>query len=171
VKRARNYLVLGAALVLLATTVSTKAAEVRLWMDQFKTDYAPLERTSDKLIQYQTPASAGVVNSAGDRTGWQGWAPVNLPVGSAIGSVVYYHVGSTNIGHATVCNFWRVKFGKNPESLAAGHSTAAVPETVSLTMASEDKLIVKSGYRYYVSIFIGATTAMKGVKIIYYPGL
>lgn len=168
-KRSTKSLMVGWVAVVLAVSAwPARAAELKIWMDEFKANYTPLVGSNSTLIAYQSPASAGVMQNGNEKIAWQAWAPVNLPVGAFISKVVYYHGGSLGGGRITQCQLWRIRLGGTPENLGSVVSSSESPAIPQLQLTtSEDKLLIAKGYRYYVTVYADVSTAVRGVKITY----
>lgn len=165
-KRAWASLAIGLAFLgLLGAPVTAGAGDLKIWMDAFKSDYLPLTGETTTLLVFQSPASVGLTPSA-SKTNWWGWAPVNLPVGTVITNVVYYHGGS-NMGNFTGCRLLRVRLGRDAELVASAFSQASPSATITLLAGNPDKLVIMKGYRYFVQVFTEVSTSVRGVRIFY----
>lgn len=167
-KKSSTCLGIGAVLfILLVSPVPAKAGNLKIWMDQFTADWQPMNGTSTTRTVVQNPGE--LMNSATDpsATTLYYWAPVNLPVGTVIKSVVYYHGGSPAGGKYTSCFLFKNKFGKSGTLMALGSSMAETPATVTLTGLTEANSTIAAGSRYFVKIILNEGTMIRGVQLFY----
>lgn len=167
-KRSTRRLVVGWVAVVLAVSAwPARATDLKIWMDEFKPYVLPVNGQSATATSYQSPISIQVVEWPSDSDSTYVWAPVNLPVGTVIKSVVYYHGGSIR-GNYTYCDLLSVKFGKDGTVYSRGQSKAVSETAVPLVpYDAGTSLVIREGFRYMVRVQVLEGTTVRGVKITY----
>lgn len=165
-KTSSVFMTLGVAAVLVVwAPFSTRAGELKLWMDAFKKDMLPHNGTSKTATFYQNPAYFGIIEWApSEDTSW-GWVPLKLPVGTVVKSIAYYHGDS--LGNYTYCDLVRVKHGKEPHVIAQGTSKASSAATITLSLLGVDSIVIQPNYRYYIRVQVATGTHVNGVRVLY----
>jgi hypothetical protein len=139
-----------------------EAGQLQIWPDQLKPLYGTLAENAAPSL-FLDPTSVKISTFLSNY--WVGWAPVNLPVGTVIKSMVYYH--DSESGDLTSCLFYRIKMGKEAVLIAASYSFAAEPTTEPMNALDPALLTIRPGYRYFIHASIRETGVFKGMKINY----
>jgi hypothetical protein len=151
-------LVLGAAMLALLATGTAEARTKRIWPDQLQ----PMKPGET----YWVMPTLAMSSSAG-----QGfWAPVSLPAGSRITSIVYYHANfdGVSLGDTSEVTLYRTKMGVEPENLGEGSCGPLSSGTlVPVTISSFTDPVIRAGYRYFLLAIPSANAGFGGIEIHY----
>jgi hypothetical protein len=164
-KRTLASLSVLASIVLLCGPVTAKAEDLKIWPDSLRADGLPVNGETATVLASHSPDKIFVYSAADPKTTWYGWAPVNLPVGTVIKNVIYYHGGGT--GGFSSCMLTRAKAGTTPVSVASGSSNSSDAEQVTLVINKPNMMKIKAGYTYFVRVFVAEGVSVRGVKVIY----
>ena len=160
-----NRLILGILGLLVAAPLATQAASLKIWADQFKPTRLPYSGVSLTQFVGQTPGEFDFSNGSLSDVS-KSWAPVNLPVGTVIKKIIYYHGGSEH-GNLAACFFFRIQMGDIPDQLALALSNSAQPTPLLLSAMSLSAATIQPGFRYYIQVNQAEDTSFRGVKIFY----
>ena len=148
--------VLLALLFISTVPYAAEAASVKIYPHQFKPK-APADTHNRQSPSY-------LLGSGGTATYY---AVVSLPVGKRVRKLILYHSSNSPV-NVTSCELYRVRLGEREQSLG----TLGVFEDTDLDVVARSTTDisprkVKSGYIYYVELWVANGNRVHGVTVKY----
>ncbi len=154
----RFILLFMSAALILVLPIAASAKVLTIWPDQ-------LRKWEDDDQVRQTNAYVRSLTTGPAILG----ANLDLPVGSVIRKIVYYHHGY--LSSQTQVILYRVKMGMEAESFSPGGISGDVTQNViPVSMVFNPAVTIQAGYRYYVTAMVlNQNSYIHGIKIFYAP--